>query len=126
MFRRLTDNPEQASHSGAVIRVPSSLRNLSSQRHWRRLPLLLLLLAPMGADLKAADVPLQRSIAAEQKQQHQRFTGVWALTDNGNNLFNGRLSADGGAVSTSGVDGVPQGGSSQLCANQLCEEGRRG
>ncbi|MFM7360857.1 MAG: hypothetical protein ACKO25_03355, partial [Cyanobium sp.] len=60
----------------------------------------------------AAEVPLPCSIVAEQQQQHQHFAGVWALTDNGNNLFNVRLSADGSAVSTSGVDGVPLGGSS--------------
>ena len=45
----------------------------------------------------AAEVSLQRSIATEQQQQRQRFTGVWALTDNANNLFNVRLSADGSA-----------------------------
>ena len=66
----------------------------------------------------------QGSLAAEQQQQRQRFTGVWALTDNANNLFNVRLSADGRAVSTSGVDGVPLGGSSHLRASQLFEQGR--
>ena len=76
------------------------------------------------APAQAAEVPLQRSIAAEQQQQRQRFAGVWALTDNANNLFNVRLSADGRAVSTSGVDGVPLGGSSQLRAPQLYEQGR--
>jgi hypothetical protein len=76
------------------------------------------------APAQAAEVPLQRSIAAEQQQQRQRFAGVWALTDNANNLFNVRLSADGSAVSTSGVDGVPLGGSSHLRSNQLYEQGR--
>jgi len=76
------------------------------------------------APVLAAEVPLQRSIAAEQQQQRQRFTGIWALTDNANNLFNVRLSADGSAVSTSGVNGVPLGGSSQLRASQLYEQGR--
>lgn len=76
------------------------------------------------APAQAAEVPLQRTIAAEQQEQRQRFTGVWALTDNASNLFNVRLSADGSAVSTSGVDGVPLGGSSQLRASQLYEQGR--
>lgn len=76
------------------------------------------------APAQAAEVPLQRTIAAEQQQQRQRYVGVWALTDNANNLFNVRLSADGSAVSTSGVDGVPLGGSSQLRASQLYEQGR--
>jgi hypothetical protein len=48
-------------------------------------------------------------MTAEQQQQRQRFPGVWALTDNANNLFNVRLSADGSAFSTNGVDGVPLG-----------------
>ncbi len=100
------------------------MRNLTSQRHLRWFSLVLLLPAPVGAELKAAEVPLPRPIAAEQQQQRQRFTGVWALTDNANNLFNVRLSADGSAVSTSGVDGVPLGGSSQLRASQLYEQGR--
>jgi hypothetical protein len=81
-----------------------------------------LLLAPIAGNLQAAEQPLPHAIAAEQ--QHKRFTGVWALTDNANNLFNVRLSADGRAVSTSGVDGVPLGSSSQLRDNQLYEQGR--
>jgi hypothetical protein len=72
----------------------------------------------------AAEPSIQGSLADEQQQQRQRFTGVWALTDNANNLFNVRLSADGRAVSTSGVDGVPLGGSSHLRASQLFEQGR--
>jgi hypothetical protein len=76
------------------------------------------------APVLAAEPPSQRSLAAEQQQQRQRFAGVWALTDNANNLFNVRLSADGRAVSTSGVDGVPLGGSSHLRASQLFEQGR--
>ena len=72
----------------------------------------------------AAEPSIQGSLADEQQQQRQRFTGVWALTDNANNLFNVRLSADGRAVSTSGVDGVPLGGSSQLRGSQLYEQGR--
>lgn len=72
----------------------------------------------------AAEPSIQRSLADEQQQQRQRFQGVWALSDNANNLFNVRLSADGGAVSTSGVDGVPLGGSQHLRSNQLYEQGR--
>lgn len=41
-------------------------------RRLRRLPLLLLLLAPVVGNLQAAEVPLQRTIAAEQQQQRQR------------------------------------------------------
>lgn len=76
------------------------------------------------APAQAAEPSRQPSLAAEQQQQRQRFAGVWALTDNANNLFNVRLSTDGSAVSTSGVDGVPLGGSSQLRATQLYEQGR--
>lgn len=72
----------------------------------------------------AAEPPLARSMTTEQREQRQRFTGVWALVDNANNLFNVRLNPDGSAVSTSGVDGVPLGGSSQLRASQLYELGR--
>jgi len=66
----------------------------------------------------------QATVAAEQREQRQRFGGVWALVDNANNLFNLRLNADGSAVSTTGVDGVPLGGSSQLRSSQLYELGR--
>ncbi|MEB3308430.1 MAG: hypothetical protein VKK98_09825 [Cyanobacteriota bacterium] len=85
-----------------------------------------LLVMPGPLPLRAAEPGMQAhgTISSEQQQQRQRFTGVWALTDNANNLFNVRLSADGRAVSTSGVDGVPLGGSSQLRASQLYELGR--
>ena len=72
----------------------------------------------------AAEPSIQPNLAAEQQQQRQRYTGVWALVDNANNLFNVRLSADGRAVSTSGVDGVPLGGSGHLRGSQLFEQGR--
>jgi len=88
----------------------------------RWLPLLMLLAAP-GA-LRAAERPPHPPFAAEQQQQRQRFTGVWALVDNANNLFNVRLNADGQAISTSGTEGVPVGGSSHLSSNQLFEQGR--
>jgi hypothetical protein len=90
----------------------------------RGAPLLLLLVATPPGALLAAETPPNPTFAAEQQQQRQRYTGVWALVDNANNLFNVRLSADGRAVSTSGVDGVPLGGSSQLRASQLFEQGR--
>lgn len=90
----------------------------------RHLPLLLLLAAPVPGALQAAEPPGQRTVAAEQQQQRQRYTGVWALVDNANNLFNVRLSADGQAISTTGTEGVPLGGSSHLRANQLYEQGR--
>ena len=89
------------------------------------LPLLLLLLvATPPAALHAAERPPNRTLAAEQQQQRQRYTGVWALVDNANNLFNVRLSADGQAISTTGTNGVPVGGSSHLAAHQLYEQGR--
>jgi hypothetical protein len=88
------------------------------------LPLLLLLVATPPAALHAAERPPNRTLAAEQQQQRQRYTGVWALVDNANNLFNVRLSADGLAISTTGTNGVPVGGSSHLGANQLYEQGR--
>ena len=88
------------------------------------LTLLALLLATMPGATRAAEPSTLSSLHAEQQQQRQRFKGVWALTDNANNLFNVRLSGDGRAVSTSGVDGVPLGGSSQLRAPQLYEQGR--
>lgn len=93
-------------------------------RRFRQLPLLLLLLASIGGSLQAAEQQLSQAVTAELKQQQKRFTGVWALTDNANNLFNVRLSPDGRAVSTAGVDGVPLGGSSQLRDTQLYEQGR--
>ena len=92
-------------------------------RRLKRLRVLLLLLAPIAGSLQAAEQQLPNVVAAEQ-QQHKRFTGTWALTDNANNLFNVLLRADGRAVSTSGVDGVPLGGSSQLRDTQLYEQGR--
>jgi hypothetical protein len=88
------------------------------------LTLLALLLATIPGATQASEPSIQSTLHAEQQQQRQRLTGVWALTDNANNLFNVRLSADGRAVSTSGVDGVPLGGSSQLRATQLYEQGR--
>ena len=109
--------------SKLCLKMPVS----ATSRRLRRLPFLLLLLAPIAGNLQAAEQPLPHAIAAEQQQQqqqHKRFTGVWALTDSANNLFNVRLSADGRAVSTTGVDGVPFGGSSQLRDNQLYEQGR--
>ncbi|MCP9806056.1 hypothetical protein KBY71_05930 [Cyanobium sp. T1B-Tous] len=90
----------------------------------RHLPLLLLLAAPAPGALRAAEPPAHRTFAAEEQQQRQRYTGVWALVDNANNLFNVRLSADGQAISTTGTNGVPVGGSSHLGANQLYEQGR--
>ena len=93
-------------------------------RSLKRLRVLLLLLAPIAGSLQAAEQQLPHVVAAEQQQQHKRFTGTWALTDNANNLFNVLLRADGRAVSTSGVDGVPLGGSSQLRDTQLYEQGR--
>jgi len=71
--------------------------------------------ALLAGPAQAVEPSSQRSLASEQQQQRQRFTGVWALVDNANNLFNVRLSTDGSAVSTSGVDGVPLGGSSVPC-----------
>lgn len=89
-----------------------------------RLPLVLLLLGSVSGGLQAAEPPLQRSVVAEQTDQRQRLLGVWALVDNANNLFNVRLTSDGRALSTSGVDGVPLAGATQLRANQLYEQGR--
>jgi len=49
----------------------------------------------------SADPPLRCACARSCPNSHaswrQRFAGVWALTDNANNLFNVRLSADGSA-----------------------------
>ncbi|MBV5259529.1 hypothetical protein FLX56_13995 [Synechococcus moorigangaii CMS01] len=56
--------------------------------------------------------------------QAERYIGVWALVDNENKLFNVRLEADGRAVSTSGVLGVPLAGGGQLTGAQLSETGR--
>lgn len=90
-----------------------------------RLPLLLLLLlGGMPTSLRAAEPPAAGALAREQQEQRQRFVGVWALVDNANNLFNVRLSNDGRAISTAGTSGVPLGGSTQLRAKQLYEQGR--
>ncbi|WP_254967615.1 hypothetical protein [Cyanobium sp. CH-040] len=82
--------------------------------------------APAAAEAVSQSMVAQSSsaIAAEQRQQRQRFVGVWALVDNANNLFNVRLSADGRALSTSGVEGTPLGGSESLRAGELFERGR--
>lgn len=85
---------------------------------------LLVLLSPIPGDVLAAEPPVMRSIRTEQQQQRQRFSGVWALVDNDNNLFNVRLSPDGRAISTTGTSGVPLGGSTHLRAQQLYELGR--
>lgn len=90
----------------------------------RSLPLLLVLLGPLAGRLEAAEPPILQAIFAEQQQQRQRYTGVWALVDNANNLFNVRLNANGLAISTSGTNGVPLGGSGRLRSNQLYEQGR--
>jgi hypothetical protein len=106
--------------SGSVMQALIGARRLSRLR----LPLLLLLFAGAAAGLQAAELPPLPGLAAEQQQQRLRFVGVWALVDNANNLFNVRLSPDGRAISTSGVDGVPLGGSTHLRATQLYELGR--
>lgn len=54
----------------------------------------------------------------------KRFKGVSAPTDNANSLFKVRLSGDGRDKSTTGVDGVPLGCSSQLRHTQHEEQGR--
>ena len=73
-------------------------------RRLRHLPLLLLLVATPPAALHAAERPANRTFAAEQQQQRQRYPGVWALVDKANNLFNVRLSADGQAISTTSTN----------------------
>ncbi|MEB3331149.1 MAG: hypothetical protein VKI83_01470 [Synechococcaceae cyanobacterium] len=93
-------------------------------RWLRHLPLLLLLAATATGTLKAEERPPGRTLATEQQQQRHRYTGVWALVDNANTLFNVRLNPDGQAISTTGTNGVPLGGSSQLRPNQLYEKGR--
>ncbi|WP_053068476.1 hypothetical protein [Synechococcus sp. GFB01] len=75
-----------------------------------------------AAAVAAAEPP--SSLAGEHRQQRQVFLGVWALVDNTNNLFNVRLSADGRALSTSGVAGTPFGGSQNLRPAELLERGR--
>lgn len=94
-------------------------------RHRLILPLAALLLlgsAPLPA-MQAAPAPSPPGAGAPRRLD-PRFTGVWALVDNLNNLFNVRLTADGRAVSTSGVDGSPLAGSQNLRAEQLFERGR--
>lgn len=110
-----------ASHHrlSGVVAMPRS-RNASLLGVLPLLPLL----ANLPAGLLAVDPAAADTIAAEQRDQRLRFIGVWSFVDNDNNLFNVRLSADGTAVSTSGVDGVPPGGSLKLRSSQLYELGR--
>ncbi|MCP9887503.1 hypothetical protein KBY96_06080 [Cyanobium sp. ATX 6A2] len=106
------------------------LMEMMHHRKPRRFAQALLLVAGLAAGT-GAGVPIAAGaaespslLAAEQRQQRQRFTGVWALVDNANNLFNVRLSADGRALSTSGKEGTPLGGSENLRPAQLFERGR--
>jgi hypothetical protein len=84
---------------------------------------MLLVGTPPGA-LHAAERPPNPTFAAEQQQPLQRYTGVWALVDNAKNLFNVRLNTDGQALSTTGTNGMPVGGSSHLGSNKLYEQRR--
>ncbi|BAW96481.1 hypothetical protein NIES970_14110 [[Synechococcus] sp. NIES-970] len=73
-------------------------------------------------------VMVSQGVAAEsepaEQTQAERYVGVWALVDNENHLFNVRLEADGSAISTAGVLGVPLAGTGQLTGEQLSETGR--
>ena len=73
--------------------------------------------APVRAQSNAAPAK-----AAEPDTRN--FLGVWALTDNLNNLFNVRLYPGGKAVSTIGTTGVPSAGANRLNANEMRELGR--
>ncbi|MEB3296281.1 MAG: hypothetical protein VKL23_01960 [Cyanobacteriota bacterium] len=60
----------------------------------------------------------------------RRYLGVWALSDNANNLFNVRLSADGRAYSTWGSKTMPEIGELPVAAGkplrsaQIYQQGR--
>jgi hypothetical protein len=75
---------------------------------------------PLGAQPQEAP---PRS-ALRRLQPHTSYLGVWALSDDRNNLFNVRLSPDGRAVSTVGTAGVPVAGAQRLRADQLRQQGR--
>ena len=75
------------------------------------------LIAPAGAQSKPAP-----SQATEPNTRN--LVGVWALTDNLNNLFNVRLYPDGKAVSTIGTSGAPSAGAKRLNASELRELGQ--
>lgn len=116
--------------------IHHSARRSRRRPHPLTLPLLLVSLAGLAAATgvagpaaaerlaQSAKVPSASAPAGEQRQQRQRFVGVWALVDNANNLFNVRLNADGLALSTSGTEGTPLGGSERLRPAQLFERGR--
>jgi hypothetical protein len=93
----------------------------------------LALVAALGACAPAFRVAAQAAApqaapaataAKEERQQGQRYVGVWALVDNANNLFNVRLRPDGRATSTAGIEGTPLAGSGALRLGQLREQGR--
>jgi hypothetical protein len=103
------------------MRIPSALFKLA----------LVAALAACVPPYKADAQPVESKKAAPaaiaataERQQGQRYVGVWALVDNANNLFNVRLRPDGRATSTAGIEGTPLAGSGALRLVQLSEQGR--
>lgn len=115
--------------------MPASLRSATATSLGASSLVAVLLAAGLGACAPALRAELAGSAQlsaqrADPASIAARYLGVWALSDNANNLFNVRLSADGRAVSTWGVKTMPQAG--QLPADtgvplrpgQLFEQGR--
>ena len=76
-----------------------------------------------------AGTPTTSQGSLESAAITSRYLGVWALSDNANNLFNVRLSADGRAFSTWGaktmplIGGLPVSTGKPLRSTQIYEQG---
>ena len=81
-----------------------------------------LVVAPVSAQPREGAT--STALRASPDEASRAFIGVWALTDNNNNLFNVRILPDGKAVSTVGTAGVPNAGSARLRNSQFRELGR--
>lgn len=75
------------------------------------------LISPAGAQSKPV-------LNKATEPNTRNLIGVWALTDNLNNLFNVRLYPDGKAVSTIGTSGAASAGAKRLSASDLRELGQ--
>jgi hypothetical protein len=68
--------------------------------------------------------PASSELRAADEATAKEFLGVWAVSDDQNNLFNLRLFPGGKAVSTVGTGGVPLAGARHLTAEAFSDQGR--
>ena len=110
--------------------VTERLRRMTKPQHnnlkLRWFAGLLALGAVLGSTPAAVAQAMPRSAAlrAADDATTQDFLGVWALSDNQNNLFNIRLFPGGKAISTVGSAGVPLAGARRLAAEAFSDQGR--